>query len=160
MRPSYFGSESFSWPRQNPWLQLQYLSIKNAVVSTPLSWPVKTEEDYAYNWVLSGVVNRHTMSDCTPYCRKFNHGLYSFSRQILSMITDRRVFEDIYLPRELIHRESEVGQLSRAFQPALSGSAPYNALISGPSGVGKLYSRATHSIVSKSARPSRARPHP
>jgi Cdc6-like AAA superfamily ATPase len=36
-----------------------------------------------------------------------------------------------------MHRESEVGQLSRAFQPALSGSAPRNALISGPSGVGK-----------------------
>jgi Cdc6-like AAA superfamily ATPase len=30
-----------------------------------------------------------------------------------------------------------VGQLSRAFQPALSGSTPHNALISGPSGVGK-----------------------
>ena len=53
------------------------------------------------------------------------------------MIIDPRVFEDVYLPRELMHRESEVGQLSRAFQPALSGSAPYNTLISGPSGVGK-----------------------
>ena len=53
------------------------------------------------------------------------------------MIIDPRFFEDVYLPRELMHRESEVGQLSRAFQPALSGSAPYNALISGPSGVGK-----------------------
>lgn len=53
------------------------------------------------------------------------------------MIIDPRVFEDVYLPRELAHRESEVGQLSRAFQPALSGSTPHNALISGPSGVGK-----------------------
>ena len=53
------------------------------------------------------------------------------------MIIDPRVFEDVYLPRELMHRESEVGQLSRAFQPAVSGSAPHNALISGPSGVGK-----------------------
>ena len=53
------------------------------------------------------------------------------------MIIDPRVFEDVYLPRELMHRESEVGQLSRAFQPALRGSAPHNALISGPSGVGK-----------------------
>ena len=54
------------------------------------------------------------------------------------MIIDPRVFEDVYLPRELMHRESEVGQLSRAFQPALSGSAPHNALISGSSGVGKM----------------------
>lgn len=53
------------------------------------------------------------------------------------MIIDPRVFEDVYLPRELMHRESVVGQLSRAFQPAMTGSAPHNALISGPSGVGK-----------------------
>lgn len=53
------------------------------------------------------------------------------------MIIDPRVFDDVFLPQELIHREVEVGQLSRAFQPALSGSAPHNALISGPSGVGK-----------------------
>lgn len=46
-------------------------------------------------------------------------------------------FEDIYLPRELMHRESEVCQLSRAFKPALTGSATRNALISGFSGVGK-----------------------
>jgi len=53
------------------------------------------------------------------------------------MILDARVIEDVYLPRELIHRESEVGQLSRAFQQALTRSAPHNALISGPSGVDK-----------------------
>jgi len=33
--------------------------------------------------------------------------------------------------------EAEVAKPSRAFQPALSESAPHNALISGPSGVGK-----------------------
>ena len=54
------------------------------------------------------------------------------------MIMYPRVFGNVYLPRELIHRESEVGQLSRAFQPALTGSAPHNALISGPSSVGKM----------------------
>ena len=53
--------------------------------------------------------------------------VYINSLNILSvMIIDPRVFEDIYLPRELIHRESEVSQLSRAFQPALDGSAPHN----------------------------------
>jgi len=60
------------------------------------------------------------------------------------MIIDPRVFEDVYLPRELIHRESEVGQLSRAFQPGLGGPALHNALISGASGVGKvLFTRYT-----------------
>jgi len=69
------------------------------------------------------------------------------------MIIDPRVFEDVYLPRELIHRESEVGQLSRAFQPALSGSAPHNALISGPSGVGKtVLARHTLDRLEKRAR--------
>lgn len=53
------------------------------------------------------------------------------------MIIDPQVFEDVYLPWELMHRESEVGKLSRAFQPALSGSAPHNTQINGPSGVGK-----------------------
>lgn len=53
------------------------------------------------------------------------------------MATNSRVFEDVYLPRELITRESEGGHLSRAFQQALTGSAPQNALISGPGGVGE-----------------------
>jgi len=34
------------------------------------------------------------------------------------MTLDPRVFEDVYLPRELMHRESGVGQLDHAFQPA------------------------------------------
>jgi cell division control protein 6 len=73
------------------------------------------------------------------------------------MIIDPRVFEDIYLPRELMHRESEVGQLSRAFQPALSGSAPHNVLISGPSGVGKtVLARHTLDRVEKRAPVSHA----
>jgi hypothetical protein len=39
--------------------------------------------------------------------------LYSLSQQIIIvMIINLRIFEDVYLPRELIHRESEVGQLS------------------------------------------------
>ena len=73
------------------------------------------------------------------------------------MIIDFRVFEDVYLPRELMHRESEVGQLSRAFQPALSGSAPHNALISGPSGVGKtVLARHTLNRLEKRAPVSHA----
>jgi Cdc6-like AAA superfamily ATPase len=53
------------------------------------------------------------------------------------MITDPRVFENGYLPRELMHREGEVEELTRAFQPALHGQAADHVLISGPSGVGK-----------------------
>jgi Cdc6-like AAA superfamily ATPase len=52
------------------------------------------------------------------------------------MMINLRVFEDIYLPRELMQRESDVGQFSSAFQP-VSESAPHTTLISGPSGVGK-----------------------
>jgi Cdc6-like AAA superfamily ATPase len=53
------------------------------------------------------------------------------------MITDPRVFENQYLPRELMHREGEVEELTRAFQPVLHGQAADHVLISGPSGVGK-----------------------
>lgn len=53
------------------------------------------------------------------------------------MITNPLVFDDVYIPRELVHREPEIGQLSRAFRPALDGGTAYDALISGPSGVGK-----------------------
>ena len=53
------------------------------------------------------------------------------------MITDPRVFEDAYLPRELMHREGAVVELSRAFDPALDGEPADDVLIVGPSGVGK-----------------------
>lgn len=53
------------------------------------------------------------------------------------MITDQRVFEDEYLPRELMHREGAVEELSCAFDPALDGDRADDVLIAGPSGVGK-----------------------
>lgn len=53
------------------------------------------------------------------------------------MITDPRVFQDTHLPRELMHREGEVEELSLAFDPALDGHTAGDVLISGPSGVGK-----------------------
>lgn len=53
------------------------------------------------------------------------------------MITDKRVFEDTYLPRQLLHRDQEVAQLSREFRPIVDGNPGGDALISGPSGVGK-----------------------
>jgi Cdc6-like AAA superfamily ATPase len=53
------------------------------------------------------------------------------------MITDPRVFEDEYLPRELRHREGAIEELSRAFDPALDSVRADDVLIAGPSGVGK-----------------------
>ncbi|WP_338740362.1 Cdc6/Cdc18 family protein [Haloplanus salilacus] len=53
------------------------------------------------------------------------------------MITDPEVFHETRLPRELLHRDSETSQLSRILKPAVSGHYPEDALITGPSGVGK-----------------------
>jgi Cdc6-like AAA superfamily ATPase len=53
------------------------------------------------------------------------------------VITSERVFEDGYLPRRLFHRDQEVGQLSREFEAIVDGDPGGDALISGPSGVGK-----------------------
>jgi Cdc6-like AAA superfamily ATPase len=52
------------------------------------------------------------------------------------MITDPEVFHETRLPRELLHRDSETSQLSRILKPA-RGHYPEDALITGPSGVGK-----------------------
>jgi len=53
------------------------------------------------------------------------------------MITDPRVFQDEYLPRELKHREGPVEELCRAFDPAVDGDQATDVLVAGPSGVGK-----------------------
>jgi len=53
------------------------------------------------------------------------------------MILDPDVFRETRLPRDLVHRESELAQVSRALKPALRGERPEDLLISGPSGVGK-----------------------
>ena len=53
------------------------------------------------------------------------------------MITDPRVFDDEYLPRELKYREGPVEELCRAFDPAVDGNEATDVLVAGPSGVGK-----------------------
>ena len=53
------------------------------------------------------------------------------------MILEPDVFREERLPRDLVHRESELTQVSRALKPALRGERPGDMLISGPSGVGK-----------------------
>lgn len=58
-------------------------------------------------------------------------------RQPSDMLTEPRVFDESYLPRELLHREGAVDTLSRAFEPTTVGEPADDVLISGPSGVGK-----------------------
>lgn len=53
------------------------------------------------------------------------------------MIRRSEIFAERRLPRQLLHRESELQQLSRSLQPALQGQRPEDVLITGPSGVGK-----------------------
>ncbi|WP_265112245.1 Cdc6/Cdc18 family protein [Halosolutus halophilus] len=50
------------------------------------------------------------------------------------MIADPRVFDDKFIPPNLLHREDEIEQLLRRFT---TGPCDTDALISGPSGVGK-----------------------
>lgn len=53
------------------------------------------------------------------------------------MITNPSIFEDGYLPGRLPHRDSELGQLERALEPATRGQPAEDVLIAGRSGVGK-----------------------
>lgn len=53
------------------------------------------------------------------------------------MIVDPGVFNDDHQPRRLQHREAAVETLSRAFEPASRGRRAEDALLTGPSGVGK-----------------------
>lgn len=64
------------------------------------------------------------------------------------MITDPRVFDDAYAPRQLIHRTREVSRLMDAVKPATEGSRAQDILLSGSSGVGKtaLARNITHRV--------------
>lgn len=53
------------------------------------------------------------------------------------MITQPGVFQDEYVPRQLLHRDAEVSQLSRAFKPVVQNRPADDVLLAGPSGVGK-----------------------
>ncbi|GGL67152.1 Cdc6/Cdc18 family protein [Halocalculus aciditolerans] len=53
------------------------------------------------------------------------------------MITDARVLQPKFIPREVQHRDAEVNHLSSTLTPITNGEQPDPALLHGPSGVGK-----------------------
>lgn len=53
------------------------------------------------------------------------------------MITDARVLQDDFLPREVVHRHSQMERIAAALEPVVAGDKPQNAFLYGPSGSGK-----------------------
>lgn len=53
------------------------------------------------------------------------------------MFTKKWVFDEQHVPEDLVHRDTELSGLTRAFSPTLQDRAGGNVLVSGPSGVGK-----------------------
>ncbi|WP_255171205.1 Cdc6/Cdc18 family protein [Natrononativus amylolyticus] len=53
------------------------------------------------------------------------------------MIADARVFQDTFLPDEIVHRNAELNRLSGIVQPVLEGNPAETACLFGPTGVGK-----------------------
>lgn len=54
------------------------------------------------------------------------------------MITDSRVLETDYVPRDIVHRDHELNTLASALRPLTNGDRAETALLSGPTGVGKI----------------------
>lgn len=53
------------------------------------------------------------------------------------MITDARVLQPEFIPREVTHRDAEINHLSSVLRPILDGQPADPAFLYGPSGVGK-----------------------
>ena len=53
------------------------------------------------------------------------------------MITDARVLQDDFLPKEVAHRHAEMNRLAAALEPVVEGDKPQHAFLYGPSGTGK-----------------------
>ncbi|MFB6180921.1 MAG: Cdc6/Cdc18 family protein [Candidatus Nanohalobium sp.] len=53
------------------------------------------------------------------------------------IVEDARVLRDDFIPGEVVHRDSEVQELSRTFEPLIKGESAENCLLYGPPGTGK-----------------------
>ncbi len=53
------------------------------------------------------------------------------------MITNARVLQADWVPREIVHRNPEKNRLRDALAPVVDGGRPEHVLITGPSGAGK-----------------------
>lgn len=59
-------------------------------------------------------------------------GLY-----IPDMIWNARVLQDEFLPKEVVHRHTQMNRIAGALEPVVEGDKPQNAFLEGPSGAGK-----------------------
>lgn len=53
------------------------------------------------------------------------------------MLAEERVFEEGFVPSDVVHRHDEVNQLSSALQPLVEGGRAEHAFLFGPTGAGK-----------------------
>ena len=53
------------------------------------------------------------------------------------MITDARVLQSEFVPKDVVHRDAEINHLSSALQPITDGERGETAFLFGPSGTGK-----------------------
>lgn len=54
-----------------------------------------------------------------------------------SVITDPRVFEEDFVPTELVHRDGEIDHLTSTLEPVLHDEPPEHSILFGPTGTGK-----------------------
>lgn len=54
-----------------------------------------------------------------------------------TLFSDESVFTPAYVPKDFIHRNSEVGEIMLSLKPGLRNVAPVNTLVYGPPGTGK-----------------------
>lgn len=58
-------------------------------------------------------------------------------RQPTSVIEDARVLTADFLPKKMVHRDSQLQEIKRNLEPVLEGRSPRNMLLYGPPGTGK-----------------------
>lgn len=53
------------------------------------------------------------------------------------MIWNARVLQDEFLPKEVVHRHTQMNRIAGALEPVVEGDKPQNTFLFGPSGAGK-----------------------